>query len=217
VPIRSQLQSGGVAFLGGAAAFRAYPNIWTTEAAAAKALQRASGHSASLECPLVKFRLPGRSQRWQRAYVEMRRHADPRRAIEALLGELDGFEFADKSRRAGAQTDMEALWNRPFDAGALTPEQFRKLLWLAFRHAVDCCLTQEELARFCGIGQGAFSNLMRGGRRRDSINVAVAEKAWEFLGLDPIQLRLLCPLEDRTPYERPPVWPEWRVCEDIRR
>jgi hypothetical protein len=122
-PVERQLAAGGIAFTGGAAAFRAYPGLWPTQRAATVAIQREhkctnSNKNFLLEnvhhCPElvpVSFQKAGERQRPQSAIIDTRRHPDPRAAIEAVLGPLAKFEMKPRlvapaqREQAAAPTD----------------------------------------------------------------------------------------------------------------
>jgi putative DNA primase/helicase len=100
-PIDLMLAEGGVAFAAAASAAIAYPNLWPTPGAARLALHRQSSVTIPNRCTLVRecngalvrYRRQGNGQKIARAWFDPARVADPRAAIEAMLGSLAMFEL----------------------------------------------------------------------------------------------------------------------------
>jgi putative DNA primase/helicase len=129
-PIDLMLAEGGVAFESAASAALAYPQLWPTPGAARLALHRQSSvtipnrYTLIRECngALVRYRRKGNGQKIARAWFDPVRVADPRAAIEAMLGPLAMFELigaeaetanaANKSRSEEGEHDttIDTIW-----------------------------------------------------------------------------------------------------------
>jgi putative DNA primase/helicase len=108
-PVDLMLAEGGVAFEAGASAALAYPQLWPTQSAAKKALQRANRGTFSKKnilirkCPRVRFQRIGPKLHVERAVFDPRLVRHPRATIEAMLGPLAKFQIA-KGAASGHQT-----------------------------------------------------------------------------------------------------------------
>ena len=98
-PVDLMLAEGGIAFQSGASAAIAYPQLWSTAAAAKKALQRGNRGTFSYrnmligKCPLVRFQRTGRNLHVEHAVYDPRQVRNPRAVIEKMLGRLAKFEI----------------------------------------------------------------------------------------------------------------------------
>ncbi len=110
-PFDRMLALGGVAFENGAAAAKAYPQLWRKAATAKKAIQRERVSRETLPkeeyvlrcCPsatCIVFRQAGASHHDEHAWFDPARVGDPRAAIEAIVGPLAKFELVDPKAEA---------------------------------------------------------------------------------------------------------------------
>lgn len=97
-PAERMLEVGGVVFASPAHAALAYPDLWASKQAAQRVWpptrQHSSLHLLNEDCCPVRFRRP---RAWEHACAWVdRRNADPRAAIEALIGPVAEFETIDQ-------------------------------------------------------------------------------------------------------------------------
>jgi len=99
--IGAQIELGGIAYAGAAAAFAAYGKALSPSQDALKTEIRRLGdipllgsYRALSPSPmtLIRLRRDKRAPSWTEALVDLAQHPDPRSAIEAQLGELAAFE-----------------------------------------------------------------------------------------------------------------------------
>jgi putative DNA primase/helicase len=179
-PADLMLAEGGIAFADGGAAAKAYPQLWTNQMAAKKALQRVSGGQTYKEyllwkCPPdIVFRRKGAHFHLERATYDPRLVSDPRAALEKLVGPLAQFEILKAAPEVEAVVDLGLYRLRGGDCqmtlkrlGPPPPRQPGVVIdWEANRlRAEDCLMTRSEVAKAAGVSPSHLRNCETGRRK----------------------------------------------------